>query len=102
MPLVQDDRGRVAPAFLFGASQSVNVVAASTPSAALARTTNVVRLCSTTDCWVVIGHAADASGGGFFLPAKWVEYVGVSPTENTRVAVRRATADGSLSLTEIS
>ncbi|MGG5810923.1 hypothetical protein [Falsiroseomonas sp. CW058] len=101
MPLAQDSLGRIAQVFSFGTMRSVAIGASSTQSAVLTAGASIIRLVSTSDCWVVIGVGADASSGGFFLPAGIVEYVGV-PSGPVCVATRRHSVDGTLSIVEVS
>lgn len=59
---------------------------------------DVVRLVSTSDCWVTMGAnpTAAAGAGSFYLPAK--SPLVVNMTAGNLIAVIRDTADGTLSI----
>jgi hypothetical protein len=62
-------------------------------------TTQHVRLCATSDCYIVIGpNPVAAVGGGLLLPAMTAEYFWISPGD--RIAVIQLTAAGSLNIVE--
>jgi hypothetical protein len=62
-------------------------------------TTQHVRLCATSDCYIVFGtNPVAAVGGGLLLPAMTPEYFWVQPGE--RVAAIQVSAAGSLNIVE--
>jgi hypothetical protein len=63
------------------------------------QTTQHVRLCATSDCWVMFGPNPTASATvGMLLPAMTPEYFWVLPGE--KLAVLQASAAGSLNIIE--
>jgi hypothetical protein len=60
-----------------------------------------IRVVSTTACWVTISKAptATAAAPSAYLPAGVVEYFHVSPGE--KIAAIRASADGTMSVSEM-
>ena len=76
---------------------------ASTPSAALTKTTGAVRLVASTDCFIEIGSGAGTTptavnSTSTFLPAGRPEYFEV--TRGCKVAAVQSAAPGNLYLTE--
>jgi len=62
-------------------------------------TTQHVRLCATSDCYIAIGpNPVAAVAGGLLLPAMSPEYFWVSPGD--RIAVIQLSASGSLNIVE--
>lgn len=85
-----------------GVSDYVSVSATSAQSAAFGANTHEIRVVSTTNCHIKIGDdptAAATDNNGVYLPAGVVEYFHVSPGQ--KVAVIRDTADGSMSVGEM-
>ncbi|MHA1566434.1 MAG: hypothetical protein ACTSX7_14065 [Alphaproteobacteria bacterium] len=60
----------------------------------------VVRLVSTTDCYVAIGEEPTASSNDMFLPAGVPEFMRVMHGRD-KIAALRASTDGTLSITEV-
>lgn len=80
-----------------GSSQTIAVATASAGSTILSGT--IARLYSTTDCYIKIGQGAQtATSSHMFLPASTVEYFAIHPGDF--IAAIRATADGTLYITE--
>lgn len=85
-----------------GVSDYVSVTSTSAQSAAFGNNTHDIRLVSTTDCHINIGNnptAAATDNNGYLLPAGVVEYFHVTPGQ--KVAVIRNSADGTLSVAEM-
>lgn len=85
-----------------GVTDYVAVAAASAQSAVFGANVHEIRIVSTTNCHINIAQnptAAATDNNGFYLPANVVEYIHVSP--GMRLAVIRDTADGSLSVSEM-
>ena len=85
-----------------GITDYVAVAVASAQSAVWASTTREIRIVSNTNCHINIGQnptAAATDDNGFYLPANVVEYLHVTPGQ--RLAVIRDTADGILSVSEM-
>ena len=82
--------------------QTVAYTGTAAASAAIGAQITVVRVISTTDCWLFFTAAGTAAtnANGIFLPGMSVEYFRV-PTSTKVSAVRDATS-GSLYLTEMS
>lgn len=53
----------------------------SAQSSAVGATTKAVRLCSDTDCWIVIGANPTATTSSTYLPAKVPQVFGCSPSD---------------------
>lgn len=84
-------------------SDYIVVNATSAQSAAFGGQTREVRIVSTTNCHLNFGTnptAAATDNNGIYLPANVVEYFHVNPGQ--KVAVVRDTADGVLSVAEMS
>ncbi len=80
-----------------GTSQTVAVATASAASTVLSGT--IVRLYSTTNCYIKIGQGSQTATSAYmFLPASTVEYFAIAPGDF--IGVIRATADGTLYITE--
>lgn len=80
----------------------IAVGAASVQSVQWGANTHDVRVVSTTNCHVNIAQnptAAATDNNGFYLPAGVVEYFHVSPGQ--RLAVIRDTADGTMTVSEM-
>lgn len=83
-----------------------NVVTATGASAAttnaMAITTGVVRVLSTTDCYLAIGTGTPAAtSSSLFLPAYAVEYFRVDGGSTVKVAALAVTAAGVLNVVEM-
>ena len=61
--------------------------------------TEIIRIVSTTDCYVEIGSAPVATAADWYLPAYLVEYFRVEPGSD-KVAVLQVSAGGTLFVTE--
>lgn len=84
--------------FQMGTVQKVSVVTASAAtSAAMASTTEVIRVAVNTNCYMAFGATATTSD--HFMPAGAVEYFKM-PTAGTKIAFIRDTADGVATVTE--
>jgi hypothetical protein len=82
-----------------GAAQKVDFTAASAASAAFGAQTYAIRVVATEDCHIKVGDGAvTATAAETYLPADLPEYFTVTPGQ--KVAAVRATADGSLFVTE--
>ncbi len=90
--------GHVAQCMGLGTVQTISVAASSAAGSAVASTTRIVRLYSTTNCHVRFGSAPTAVTTDTFLPAGVPEYFGINPGEI--IAVIRNSADGTLYITE--
>lgn len=95
-----NERENTFEAIIPGISQSVAVGAASVQSAALQSKSSIIRLFSTTDCFILIGATPTAlqDGTSMFLPAGVIEYFGVNGAP--LVAVIQSSASGTLYITE--
>jgi|GEM_PF-1073883 len=82
-----------------GTVSTVSVSSSSAQSSAHAATTNVIRLVSTTDCHIAFAASPTATTSSMYLPANQVEYFLVTGGE--KVAAIRASADGTLYVTEM-
>lgn len=98
MPMPRDPNGHVVQAAQIGTLHSVAVGAVSQQSNLFTTNTNLIRVCSTVDCFVAFGVSAVATSGSMYLPAGAVEYFAVNP--GGRIAVLRAFVDGAISLAE--
>lgn len=84
-----------------GTSQSVAVSGSSTQSSAFQAATTVVRVYSTTDCFLKFGTNPTAvANTSIFLPAGVIDYLGVPQNQSYKVAVLQSTASGTLYVTE--
>lgn len=84
-----------------GASQALAISGVSNQSNAHPDGTSIIRLFSTTDCWIAFGTnptAVKEAAGSMFLPAGIVEYFECRPVE--KIAVIQDSASGKLYLTE--
>jgi hypothetical protein len=79
-------------------SQNVTVSGASAQSAPFIQGARLVRLVSTTDCYVAFGTNPTAVATSVLLPAGQPEYFAVKP--GWRVAAIQATAGGTLNIAE--
>ena len=61
---------------------------------------NVVRVVGDQDCHIAFGSAPTATTGSMYLPRNTVEYFNVSDAVD-KLAVIRATADGTLFMTDM-
>lgn len=98
-----DDNGHAVQALKQSTNKVVAISGTSAQSAAFGANTTVVRLATTTDCWVLFGSnptaVAATNAGGSFMGAGSVEYWRVDPA--TKVAVIQDSAAGNLSVTEM-
>lgn len=81
-----------------GASQTVSVAGTHAESSAFQSNTSIVRLYSTTNCWIAFGSAPVADNTGMYLLAGIVEYFAV--TGGNKVSALQDTASGTLYITE--
>lgn len=82
-----------------GAVQPITYTGTAGLSAAVGVSTTLVRLVSSSDCFVLIGAAPVAtSSNGSLLPAGVVEYFGITPGQ--KVSVVQSSASGTLNITE--
>lgn len=65
--------------------QKVAISGSSAQSSAVSSTTNCVRLCADTDCFVAIGSNPTATSSSFYLPAKVPQVLGCSPSDKVAV-----------------
>jgi hypothetical protein len=87
------------PLFRPGIEQKVAYTGTAAQSTAVADTTRAVRLLATTDCFVRFGADPTAtSTNGLRLTAGIPEVFGIIPGQ--RISAIRASADGTLNLTE--
>lgn len=89
--------------FRMGTNQKLTISGTSTRSAAFGSQTQVVRLKTTTDCWIMqdgtaTPTAAATSGNGWLLLNGDTEYVDVAPGE--KIAVIQDATGGTLSIVE--
>lgn len=99
--LGSDSDGHKVQIIYQGAPQNVAVSATHAEnSPAFDTTTKIVRLVSTTNCWILFSKAgtAAATSNGSYLPAGVVEYWAL--VTGYTLSVIRATADGTLNITE--
>jgi hypothetical protein len=90
-------------AMRIGVTQSITVGLSSTATAnALSKNTIIVRLVSTSDCFVKITTGTPtATPADMFLPAGVPEYIGVDGFTTLKVATIQSTASGTLYVTEM-
>ena len=90
-------------AMRIGVTQSVTVGLSSAATAnALSKNTIIVRLVSTSDCFVTITTGTPtATPADMFLPAGVPEYIGVDGFTTLKVAAIQSTAGGTLYVTEM-
>ena len=90
-------------AMRIGVTQSVTVGLSSAATAnALSKNTIIVRLVSTSDCFVKIATGTPtATPADMFLPAGVPEYIGVDGFTTLKVAAIQSTAGGTLYVTEM-
>lgn len=96
--LASDNNGHDVQAVALGTNQAVAFTTSSSQSSAFGAATRIVRLVATVDCHVAFGSNPTATTSSPLLPAGSVEYVAVTPGH--KVAVRGATASGTLHVTE--
>jgi hypothetical protein len=99
MPLPRDSNGQYVQAPDWSSPSTLAVGSASAASSAVSAAAKYVRLASTVDCYVLLGAAPTATTSSTYLPAGVVEYVSVTGG-STKIAVIRASTDGTLSITE--
>lgn len=103
--LAQDKYANAIQALAPGVTQ--NITTASGASAVLAISmaisTIVIRVVSTTDCYLAIGPAASvtATAASLLLPANSVEYFRVAEAPNIKVAALAVSAAGVVNITEM-
>ena len=84
-----------------GAVQTISVAATSAAvSNAFGAQTYQVRLASTVACYYTVEATPVATTSDNYLPANWVEYITVTPGQ--KIAAIRASADGTMTVTEVS
>jgi hypothetical protein len=90
-------------AMRIGVTQSVTVGLSSAATAnALSKNTIIVRLVSTSDCFVKITTGTPtATPADMFLPAGVPEYIGVDGFTTLKVAAIQSTTGGTLYVTEM-
>lgn len=97
MTMPMDETGYAIPALRPGTTQKVNIASTATSAAAVAATTQVVRIKATVDCHVKF--AAGATTSDMMLSGGETEYFAV--LGGTVISNIRASADGSLFITEM-
>jgi|TARA_R100000081_G_scaffold92138_1_gene72795 hypothetical protein len=99
--LAQDqDEFEPIQALPLGTTQTVSVASSSAAnSTAFAAGTTVVRVVSTTDCHIIFATSPTATTSTAYLPANQVEYF--KATAGEKIAAIRASADGTLYVTEM-
>lgn len=98
---IQDGNVNSFQAILPGTSQAVSVSGSSAQSSALTSGASIMRLVSTTDCYVAFGTNPTATTSSLFLPANVPEYFGIpssNQNETWKVAVIQSTASGTLNV----
>lgn len=95
MKIHLDSSGHPTPVIFPGASQKVSYTASSAQSQAI--NTTVIRLVSTTDCFVAIGENPTATTSDMFIPSGNVEFFAIQL--NHKVSAIRSAADGDLYIT---
>ena len=90
-------------AMRIGVTQSVTFsLTSAVTTNALSKNTIIVRLVSTSDCFVKITTGTPtATPADMFLPAGVPEYIGVNGFETMKVAAIQSTAGGTLYVTEM-
>lgn len=83
-----------------GVSQTITTSGSSTQSALLQNATSIVRLFSTTDCFVAFGTNPTATTSSLFLPGGIIDYVGIPEQQKYKIAAIQSTAAGKLYITE--
>jgi hypothetical protein len=83
-----------------GATDVVTVAGSSDTTAAVGGRTNLIRLISSTACFITIGATPVATSSDMYLPADMAEYFRVEPGVD-KVAVIQQTAGGFLYMTEM-
>lgn len=98
--LAKDSNGNVVPALKPGVVQNVDFDG-HIESSAFAKTTSLIRLCATQDCYYLIASAPVAtSSNGTLLPAGAIEVVAVPPGQDFKISAVKVTAAGRLNVTE--
>jgi len=99
--LAQDqDEFEPIQALPLGTTQTVSVTNSSAAnSTAFVAGTTVVRVVSTTDCHIIFATSPTATTSTAYLPANQVEYF--KATAGEKIAAIRASADGTLYVTEM-
>lgn len=86
--------------YRIGTVQAVTISGTSAPvTNAFGAQTVVVRIVSTTDCYLTFAASPTATSSHSILPAFWPEYFTVTPGQ--KVALLQVTAGGSASVTEM-
>ncbi len=96
--LVSDSNGRSVPAVRPGATQNVAIGSSSVQSTALGASTTLVRALATVDCWLAFGSNPTATTSGYLLVAGMENFIPV--TAGSKIAVIRASVDGTLNIVE--
>jgi hypothetical protein len=93
--------GEKFPAIFPGTSQKVSYTDSSAASSnAFAAGTSIVRVVSTTACFIKFAASPTAATTDTFLPANTPEYFGVPEGQSYKVAAIRLTESGDLYVTE--
>ena len=91
--------GNSVQALRIGATDTVTVGAASAQSAVLGDRIDVVRVVSTTNCFISQGSNPTATTSSMYLPADVPEYFRVNRNDSDRFAVIQETGGGTLYIT---
>lgn len=81
-----------------GVSQTVAYTGSSSQSTAFGAPTSLVRIFSTTDCFIAFGGSPTASAASIWVPGGIIQFFGVNHGE--KLAVIESTATGNLYILE--
>lgn len=98
MSLARDKNGQYVQALRPRGTRKLSYTNTSSQSAVHPDSCSIVRVCSTTDCYLAFGVSPVATNSSLYLPANTPEYFGVTPGE--RIAAVARAADGDLLITE--
>lgn len=81
-----------------GATQVVAIGSGSVQSTSVSKTTTIVRLFSTVDCFLTFGANPTATNSGYFLPGGIIDFVGVDG--GSKIAAIQSSTTGNLYIAE--
>ncbi len=85
-------------AMMIGSSQKITTSGTSQQASSFAAKTSILRLFSTTDCYIAVGDNPTASSSSLFLPGGIVEYFGISSGQ--KLAAIQSSGAGVLYISE--
>ena len=90
------------PGLNVGTTQSIAVAATSAATSnAFDAETTIVRISTTTNCYIAFGSSPTATTSDVLMPAGTTEYFKVPVPGTSKLAAIRDTADGKLRVTEM-